>query len=250
MDESLHLRLAGVTRLLVRGRRGELDAFVFDPHRLAFPCWAMAVADGPAATLITLDRHLDLVPPSTEIPDRSAGVKALDAFARWSLDVRNYDHILAAMEAGIISDAVVIARAVPKGAFPGGVWTDRRGVAHRITVVPTVDRIVERWSSMDPTEAELLIREAPRVLLDVDLDCFTTLSDADPMTVIPWPKQIIREHLVPKGSAELWDVVLGKCAAFTFAREPSHAGGLVASGTLFEDAAEVIFEELFQADLP
>ncbi|MFL5320147.1 MAG: hypothetical protein ACJ790_10870, partial [Myxococcaceae bacterium] len=226
-----HLRLAGVTRLSVQGRRGAIDAFVFDPHRLAFPSWAMCVGDGKPALLVTLDRHFDLVPPVAEAPPKSAGLRALDEFARWSLDVRNYDHVLSAMEAGIVSDAVVIARATPKGAMPFSPATDRRGVQHRLAVVPTVDRIAERWGSSDPTEAEKLIRGADRVLLDLDLDCFTTLSDADPMTVVPWPLPLIRDFMMP--NEPLWDEVLRKCIGFTFAREPFHSGGLVASNALF-----------------
>jgi hypothetical protein len=37
---------------------------------------------------------------------------------------------------------------------------------------------------------------------------------------------------------------------FTFAREPGHCGGLIASGRLFEAASDVIFRQLLQTDLP
>lgn len=245
-----HLRLAGVTRLSVKGRRGELDAYVFDPHRLAFPSWALCVGSGEPAVLVTLDRHLDLVPPMAPAPARDAGLRALDEFARWSLDVRNYDHVLAAMETGLISDAVVIARGTPRGAFPGGSWTDRRGVSHRIAVVPNVDRISERWSTNDPTDAERILSDARRVILDVDLDCFTTLSDADPTAVVPWPTALIREHLLPSGSDAFWESVLSRCIGITFAREPAHCGGLIAADALFADAAQVFFCELLGAELP
>ncbi|MFL5320004.1 MAG: hypothetical protein ACJ790_10155, partial [Myxococcaceae bacterium] len=72
--------------------------------------------------------------------------------------------------------------------------------------------------------------------------------DADPMTVVPWPLPLIRDFMMP--NEPLWDEVLRKCIGFTFAREPFHSGGLVASNALFADAAQVIFCELFGASLP
>ena len=84
-EAPLHLRLAGVIRLSLAGGRGPSDAYVFDPHRLALPSWACALGEaGPAALLVTLDRHLDMVPPRepAAVPDWSAGLRALDEHAR------------------------------------------------------------------------------------------------------------------------------------------------------------------------
>lgn len=233
-----HLRLAGVTRLSVHGKRGPSDAFVFDPHRLALPCWAVGLESRPAATLVTLDRHFDLVPPAVVAPSRDDGLQALDEFARWRLDVRNYDHILAAMEAGLISDAVVVARFHPRGAFTQKVWTDRRGVQHRIESAPSLEAMT--------TDARALIDGADEVLLDIDLDCFTTPLVEDPTSVAPWTREEIASFF--KGAA--WDAVLCKARVLTLAREPFHCGGLIAAGALFAEAASVLFEEQFGADLP
>ena len=210
MDDSQHhLRLAGVIRLSLGGGRGPRDAYVFDPHRLALPAWACALGtEGPAALLVTLDRHLDLVVPAAPaaVPERAAGLRALDEHARWSLDVRNYDHVLAAMEAGLVGDALVLARARPRGTYLGEVYVDTRGRPHRLVVVPSVDRAAEAFSAPAPGDAVREVLEAAeRVLLDVDLDCFTTLSDADPTTVLPWPRAIIRECLLPPGSEPFWE---------------------------------------------
>ncbi|OJT26987.1 hypothetical protein BO221_03000 [Archangium sp. Cb G35] len=255
MDEShKHLRLAGVIRLSLGGGRGPSDAYVFDPHRLALPSWACALGDdGPPALLVTLDRHLDLVVPQAPaaVPDRSAGLRALDEHARWALDVRNYDHVLAAMEAGLVGDALVIARGRPRGTFSGDVYVDTRGRPHRLVVVPTVDRAAEAFHSPAPGDAvREVLQAAGRVLLDVDLDCFTSLSDADPTTVLPWPRGVIRDYLLPPDSESFWDAVLEKCVALTLAREPHHCGGLLASGELFRDVAEVLFRELLRTQPP
>ena len=249
-----HLRLAGVTRLSLSGGRGPRDAFVFDPHRLALPCWALALEGGPPALLVTLDRHFDLVPPRAPVPPASRGLRALDEFTRWELDVRNYDHILAAMDAGLVTDAILIARARPRGAVDAELWRDSRDVEHALLGASTVDRLSEGFGtpSAGPRaqEALRLLARADRILLDVDLDCFTTLSDADPTAVLPWPRDVIRQHLLPEGSDAFWDAVLSRCVALTVAREPHHCGGLLASGELFRVMAEVLFGELLRVEPP
>ncbi len=251
-QDPLHLRLAGVTRLAVAGRRGPKDAFLFDPHRLALPCWALALAEQPGpALLVTFDRHFDLVPPREigAVP-RAGGegaVRALDEHARWRLDVRNHDHVLAAMEAGLVADALVLARASPAGAFAGPRWRDTRGGEHALLRASSLDLLLQGPQGSD---ALALVRGAQRLLLDVDLDCFTTPSDADPTSIVPWTRELIRTHLLPPGSEPFWELVLGKACALTFAVEPPHCGGVVAAHRLFREAAAVLFEELFGADLP
>jgi hypothetical protein len=119
---------------------------------------------------------------------------------------------------------------------------------------PTLDLISAEWGSQKATpesrRAYEAVHRADSIILDWDLDCFTTPSDADPTTVVPWPVNLIRDFVMPQGSAPFWNDVLAKCVGFTFAREPLHCGGLIASGRLFEHACQVIFEELFLTDLP
>lgn len=243
--------LAGVTRLALGGR-GPTRGYVFDPHRLALPCWAEAT-EGRPALLLTLDRHLDLVPPLAP-PARGASVQALDTHARLQLDVRNVDFILAGMEAGVVSDAVVVARARPVGCVTSDSWADSTGTTHRLLVVPTIDRLSAEFGSKAATpEGKLLatwLAGSERTLLDVDLDCFTSPSDADPTTIVPWTGELIHDHVLPMGSEAFWAAALEKCVGLTFAREPGHCGGLVPSGRLFEAAARVIFGELLKTDLP
>lgn len=242
---------AGVVALSLGGR-GPARAFVFDPHRLALPCWAEVTRAGPAL-LVTLDRHFDTVPPARP-PAPGLSVEALDAHAREQLDPRNLDHVLAAMAAGVVSDALVVARARPVGALTDARWVDPSGVAHELVCAPTVDGLAAEFgtplASPEGKRAQALLARAERVLLDVDLDCFTTPSDADPTTVVPWPLELIRDYVRPRGSEAFWAAVLGKCVGFTFAREPGHCGGLVAGGRLFERACTVLFEELLHTDLP
>lgn len=252
--DPLHLRLAGVTTLSVAGARGPRTVYLFDPHRLALPCWALALEQAGVsepATLVTLDRHFDLVaPPDVRaIPPRTAGLRALDEHARWQLDVRNYDHITAAMEAGLVGEVVAIARAKPRGALEEAVYRDREGGTHHVHRRATVARAAEGWDVPDDPVRALLERDGP-LLLDLDLDCFTSPSDADPTTVLPWPREAIRDFLVGPETRPFWDAVLPRALCLTLAREPHHCGGVLAGDRLFAVAAEVLFQELLGADLP
>ncbi len=235
--------LAGITHLSVNGR-GPKDAYLFDPHRLALPCWARAVEEKKApAVLLTLDRHFDLVPP-VNVAAPGLSVLELDEYARRRADVRNYDHVLGAVEAGLISEVIAVARARPVGVFDGEVWRSSRGTSHLIHRFTSLDRLLEQ-----STRFERLLADAPHVILDIDLDCFTSPSDVDPLTPIPWPEPVIREFLCLR-STDFWSRVLSKCSALTIAREPLHCGGVIATQHLFEVVAQVLFVELLQADLP
>ena len=232
---------AGIIELDLAGR-GPQRGFVFDPHRLALPCWAEVSAR--PSLLLTLDRHFDTVPPQHS-PARGLSVDALDQHAREKLDHRNYDHVLAAMSGEIISEAIIVARAKPVGAIT---------VRDDLICAPTLDLISAEWGTAHATpegkRAHAAVEGASSIIFDVDLDCFTTPSDADPTTVVPWSLELIRDFVMPRGSEAFWASVLAKCVGFTFAREPSHCGGLIASGRLFEHACQVLFVELFHTDLP
>lgn len=233
---------AGIIELTLSGR-GPQRAFVFDPHRLALPCWA----ETPNALLVTFDRHFDTVPPKNS-PAKGLTVDQLDAHARTQLDPRNFDHVLAAMDCGVITDALIIARAKPVGAHTID-WNE-----HALVHAPTLDLITAEWgtphASPEGRRARELVQQAERIILDVDLDCFTTPSDADPTTVVPWSRELIHDFVMPRGSELFWNEVLPKCVNFTFAREPGHCGGLILGGRLFEVASQVLFAELLETDLP
>ena len=150
MSESndVMLRLPGITHLVLSPPVGPRDAFVFEPHRLALPSWAWALRDGQKpAVLVTFDRHLDLCPPQV-LPPEGADILALDHHARRKLDVRNTDHILAAMEAGLISDVIVLARMRPEGCVSGDRWVDSRGGVHQLLIAPSLDRLLN--GPLDP----------------------------------------------------------------------------------------------------
>lgn len=231
---------AGVIELSLAGR-GPRRGFLFDPHRLALPCWAELGARG--ALLVTFDRHFDLVPPTAVCPP-GLNPAAYDELARTKLNERNVDHIFAAAEAGLISDVMAIARSWPHGASKEPGYRSRDGADHSVIRAPTLERLLEDTSVLARLEA------ATQVLLDFDLDCFVTPSDADPFTIVPWRPRLIREFLRPRGSERFWELLLTRCIGLTFAREPNHCGGVVEGNRLFEKASRVIFEELLETQVP
>ncbi len=243
-------RMAGVTEVSL-SRANPRRAFFFEPHRLALPCWALG-GTGKPALLLTFDRHFDLVAP-VHCPAPGQTALELDAFARQHLDIRNYDHILAAMEAGVVSDVICVARAWPQGAFRQSTYVDARGEAHSILALRTLDDVIEAFghqrSNSLGAEAKSLLEQSDSVLLDFDLDCFTSPSDVNPTQVVPWTAALIRSHL-ETAAKPFWDAVLQKTGVVTCALEPAHCGGLVAAHDLFKTFAHVFFVELLQTDLP
>lgn len=231
---------AGIIELSLHGR-GPRRGFLFDPHRLALPCWAAVEAKD--ALLVTFDRHFDLAVPTVEVPV-GLSAQAYDTLARTQLDERNVDHVFAACDAGLVGDVLAVARAWPVGAAKQPTHLSRRGRTHEVAMAPTLERLLQQPAALARLEA------SAQVLLDFDLDCFVTPSDADPFTVIPWPARLVREFLRPEGSDRFWELVLSRCVGLTFAREPNHCGGVVAGNRLFEEVGAIIFEELLETSLP
>lgn len=255
MEEDLSACLAGITLLDVHTRSGTLPVYLFDPHRLALPAWAHALAGRGPAVLLTLDRHADLVLPDGKVPKRAAGLRALDEHARWVLSPKNNTHILAAMEAGLIGNALCVARTALPGGLSVPTWVDSYGEEHHVHVTPTLARLCDGFATASPgvdaqRAQEWLLPDDVPWILDVDLDAFTTPSDADPTSVVPWPASLVREFLFPPGAAALWERVLAQCVAVTVAREPLHCGGVTAASKLFDVVAQVLFVELLGADVP
>ncbi|MBI5542884.1 MAG: UPF0489 family protein, partial [Deltaproteobacteria bacterium] len=167
--------LAHVHRVTTRVAGRSCELFVFDHHREAFTLWAWAARQGGPLTLVTLDRHMDLQSPAI-LPPASAPtcpVEELDAYARWRLSPKNDEHVVAALEAGSLGDVAVIARShAPPCLDAFRPYRDRSGRVHRFAFSRTVDEVGEELLG--------LVRDAPRLALDLDLDCFSTLSDGHP----------------------------------------------------------------------
>lgn len=233
--------LADVHRITTETRGRPLEIFVFDHHRTAFTVWGAAAADAGPLGLVTLDRHMDLNSPRTPPPAFDAGLETLDRYARHALARANDDHIVAAMEAGAIGDALVVARShAPTNLEALRRWTDAAGRTHELDVAPTLALALARGAR--PPDGSLV--------LDVDLDCFTTLSDGHPDEVLTWDRERIALFLRPPGSDGFWDDVLARTRVVTIAREPFHCGGFELGARLWIDFARVFFNEILEVPVP
>lgn len=227
--------LAHVHRVVTQVAGHPCEVYVFDHHRSAFAPWVVAAREHGQLTLLSLDRHLDLERPAARLVEGTPS-EALDAWARESLSPRNDDHVRAAMEAGAVARAVLVARSHE----PSDLAELER--THELTVVRTVADVAGR--------ARALLQGDGPVALDLDLDCFTTLSDADPEEVVPWDAEHVDAFLRPPGSQALWRDVLARTRVITLAREPYHCGGLARGARLWLAFSEVFFGRLLGVPEP
>ncbi len=246
-DAAAIARLPHVHRVTTRARGRPLEVFVFDHHRGAFSLWALAAqAQGGPLALVSFDRHFDLERPASPPPGAASPLEALEGYARLRLSAANDDHVVAAMEAGSIGDAALFARShAPKEPpFPGRFqpYVDARGRPHFCHVA----------KGPDDAGPELLawLERAGPVALDIDLDCFTTLSDGQPDEVVPWDAELIDAYLRPPGSERLWGALLERVAVITLAREPYHCGGFSRGAKLWLAFCEVFFRGVLGVPAP
>lgn len=241
MQPSPFLALADVHHVTCHVGGRALDVFVFDHHRTAFTVWSLAAQREGPLTLLTLDRHMDLGVPAKVALPYTSDARALDGFARHDLAPSNDDHIVAAMEAGAIDHAAVVARShwpPDLGAFRP--YRGRTGRLHECAFSPSLERaspeLVDRVLASD------------RLVLDIDLDCFTTRSDGHVDEVITWDESLIDAFLRPDRFD--WAPVLDRVRVVTIAREPYHCGGLGRGAALWHSFARVFFERLLGVPAP
>jgi hypothetical protein len=238
------LALADVHRVTTEVGSKTLEIRLFDHHRTAFTLWSRVAAElGRPPTLLTLDRHMDLGTPTTLAPPATSPLPTLDAFARHELAVANDDHIVAAMQAGAVGDAIIVARShQPPSLRAFQPFVDAAGRTHQCSFAPTLASLLAR--------REPLLEDAAELVLDIDLDCFTTRSDGHMDEVIPWDADLIDAFLQPPGAAPFWASVLARTRLVTIAREPFHCGGFERAARLWLAFSEVFFRRVLGVPAP
>lgn len=167
--------------------RGQKPVFVFKNHRTSFYYWCKARKEfgiSDSFFVVTLDRHNDLFPL---LPEKKTEIQALDLndlvkvknFVKNKLKKLNDDYIIAAMEAGLIGDILIMS------SEPTGIkeYTDSASVKHKIfhcfwpgdlsgfrglLTDTATERNREIITSIGYDE-----NGNPNVVLDIDLDFFT-----------------------------------------------------------------------------
>lgn len=231
--------LESITHPEDRSRKIELA--VFKEHRFAFYFWNRWTAKLPdksePPTLITIDWHRDLAPPSASEKKNLKKLKLShhDKVAKfiWSgLDTHNDSHLLSAAFLNIIGDVILLKN---YGEQIENTYVDNEGNEHRIS----------EFKSYSNFEEAVIAHNAERYFLDIDLDFFVKgkVVSHQLQEVTPYSEQEIAE-IVDSGSP-LFKHLYANLEGLTIAAEPRYCGGILKSNQLMK----IVLEQLFTQDL-
>ncbi len=211
-----------------------LELSLFNDHRYAFYFWNRWTQKYGfeqdrityAPSLVTLDWHQDLKPPTTNqkklLRNLDLTNKAGVALYSWAnLGEDNDTHIMAAAYLNIIGDVYVHCRQGSNNEWKDEHIKDRYGNIHTI----------KKFKKFIDLESYLLNSGEQGVYFDIDLDFFTISNPlswgqaGSSFTYLPDRK--IREMLNPDRPLISW--VLQRLWGFTIALEPEFTGGLLKS---------------------
>jgi len=245
---------------------GKCKCFVHKEHR-----WVLSIiyhAQGRGllprpCTLVMFDAHHDSKRPACMERIRrirAAGITfdELVSLCKDSLSPLDDDWVMAGMELGLISDAVIFAGAdLPAMEVPRR-FTDHVGDVHRIELAALPGRelqyqgrlsdvarkkcLSELWSILGwrhaPADGFAFAQKTGQILLDFDLDCFVVHWKE---YYFPWPDEVfcnefyrVSDYSSTKGwsGKRFLDGLVHRAAVVTVAMEPNHCGG--------EDKAQII----------
>jgi len=214
-----------------------VEVAVVQDHRFVFFYWLKwnneLGVEIPSPTLVSLDWHADLVPPSE---GERAELMALDtnnyksvAILCWEkLNPLNDGHILSAAYLGLIGDICVVCK--QKHTTPDR-FRDVNGNIHAIRCYRSVDELFR----------ELKNEGNANVFFDIDLDYFTESTDpcGGGVNVQLVGDDDIRGILNPQSELFAW--MFERLAGMTIATEPKFCGRFVNSNHLFSIVSSALF---------
>lgn len=223
-------------------RSGTIELAIFKEHRFSFYFWnrwSIDLAEKPdPPTLITIDWHRDLAPPSAA---EKQALEQLDLTDQdevskfvWSgLDAHNDSHLLSAAYLNIIGDIILLKN---YGEPAESNFEDRFGNAHRIF----------EFQSFENFEDTIVTQKSGCCYLDIDLDFFvkgkvfshqmeevTTYTDKEIAKIID-NRSPLFTHLLPG------------LEGITIASEPRYCGGIIKSNRILETVLGRLFTDELQ----
>lgn len=248
---------------------------VYEDHRsLVFVLWhALKVEKifSEPPVLFYFDAHDDGKTPS------DSALKSIERFVssggqdprelydiiEWELSPLDDDWLIAAFELGLVSDAVSVGvHHDTFQTFPHNI-TDHRGVSHQVWKLSHLWYELDyqgnlsdlvRGQQLDPLWdilhwkpcGDTIYSGDPRLVLDMDLDCFSTVVDG---ALVPWPELLLRERFERrqtegcKGlSAKDFLRWLEPQVAFrTIAKESPYCGGMQASQRILNALDKILW---------
>ncbi|MDR8390353.1 UPF0489 family protein [Aliifodinibius sp. S!AR15-10] len=223
----------------------EVELAIFKDHRYSFFYWLKwtrllqesgQISESESPTLVTIDWHRDLAPPSDSDKEALNSLNQQDLeevrdFTVYQLDPHNDGHVLSAAWLNVIGDIILLKN---YGMEQKDHWTDRDGHNHQIM----------EFTSIDTFQSEITARDGP-MYLDIDLDYFikNKVAPYQRTDVQIYKDEEIESVIDPQNP--LFQHILKYLEGITLASEPRYCGGIRNSNHILE----VILNQLFTQDM-
>lgn len=235
------------------------ECFLHENHRWVLPIIHYAQERGTLSkpcTLVMFDAHHDTMDPGCideirRIRESGIVLENLIRLCRDKLSLQNDDWVKTGMELGLIGDAVIFGVEKMWDRDRLKKFEDHRGDMHRIELAGLPSRELkykgslsnlvkseshsELWNLLEwhhiPNKRFAFARDAKKILLDFDLDCFVIRWKG---YLFPWRDEVFeKEFLTPSKhfSTKEWtgkrflDALVNRAALLTIARESEYCGG-------------------------
>ncbi|MDX1586184.1 MAG: hypothetical protein R3222_05550 [Balneolaceae bacterium] len=221
------------------GKSGSMELAVFKEHRFAFYFWnrwnnALG-PDLPPATLLTIDWHRDLAPPSSNEQKALERIDleqedSVSTFIWSTLNTHNDSHLLSAAYRNIIGDVMLLKN---YGDESQSVYRDCEDNPHQILEFKNIEHL----------EETVLEREDQHYILDLDLDFFVKAKvySHQLKEVETYSQKEISEVVDPY--SPLFRKLFQKMAGITIATEPRYCGGIIKSNRILEQVMQQLFTD-------
>jgi hypothetical protein len=251
------------------------DVFIYEDHRYILNILSSAFHSKiltEAPTLVYFDKHDDgkdsTVPIDRikQVRNNVNNLKEMWSFVEWELSTQDDDWLKVGMELGLIGDAILLGcndasnfedfRNIYKDHLGvehlifnvGHIWS---GLSHQGWLVDRAQRnkYSEIWDllgiennqriSIDPE------KQKTKVILDFDLDCFTTSFLED---TLPWQYEYFKKYFYkPCGRdynrpKEFIDKLIRTSEFITIARETDYCGSFQNNAQIFDSVNDIIFD--------
>ncbi|NGP76840.1 hypothetical protein G3570_09365 [Balneolaceae bacterium YR4-1] len=220
------------------GESRKIELAVFKEHRFAFYFWNRwnnTESNLPPPTLVTIDWHRDLAPPSDE---EKKGLDHLDlkeedkvsTFIWSNLNTHNDSHLLSAAYRNIVGDILLLKN---YGNESQSVYKDCQENNHRILEFKTTENL----------ENNLSERLDRRFILDLDLDFFIKgkVYSHQLNEVEPYSESEIAEIIDPYSA--LFQQLFRRLEGITIATEPRYCGGILKSNKILRQVMGQLFTD-------
>ncbi|MFH5831169.1 hypothetical protein ACG2F4_05740 [Halalkalibaculum sp. DA3122] len=221
----------------------QIELAIFNDHRYSFFYWlkwTRKLQNGwntPPPTLVTIDWHRDLAPPS-EAEKRmlndlhQQNLQTVVEFTTNGLDPHNDGQILSAAWLNLVGDIILLKN---YGMEQQDVWPDQLDNAHQILEFRDPSRF----------QSEIVSRDNERFFLDIDLDYFikNKVAPYQREKVELYGDEEIKSLIDP--NSRLFIFLQERLEGITLATEPRYCGGIRNSNHILD----IILNQLFTPEM-